>query len=80
MNIKQSFKSDWQALRSRHAVYFESPTAHAAHCAWALREGRMSRRIEKTMNRPLPADRLLAGYWVNIRCASYAMSAMRRAS
>lgn len=77
---KSSFYSDYRALRAGRPVFFESPTHHAAHVAIASREGRTSIRIQRMMALPIPHDRLLADYWVHLRCGAYAVNAMRRAA
>lgn len=74
--IRASWRNDWAAVRSRNgALFFESPTFSAAVNALESRES----RVNRLMSRPFP--RSIDAYWVvNARCASYALSAMRRAN
>lgn len=74
--IRACWRNDWAAVR-RHdgRMFFESPTFSAAVHALESRES----RVNRLMTRPVP--RSIDAYWVvNARCASYALSAMRRAA
>jgi hypothetical protein len=74
--IRAAWRNDWSAVRSHDGkLFFESPTFSAAVNALEARESRTVR----LMSRPVPHS--VDAYWViNARCASYALSAMRRAS
>jgi hypothetical protein len=74
-SIRAAWRNDWSAVRARDGkLFFESPTFSAAVNALESRESRTVR----LMSRPVP--RSIDAYWVvNARCASYALSAMRRA-
>jgi hypothetical protein len=72
--IRAAWRNDWSAVRSHNGrLFFESPTFSAAVNALESRESRTVR----LMARPFPHS--IDAYWViNARCASYALSAMRR--
>ena len=72
--IRAAWRNDWSAVRSHDGkLFFESPTFSAAVNALESRESRVNRLMA------LPVPHNLDAYWVvNARCASYAMSAMRR--
>lgn len=74
--IRAAWRNDWSAVRSHNGrLFFESLTFSAAVRALESRES----RIHRLMTRPMP--RSIGAYWlVNARCASYALSAMRRAA
>lgn len=74
--IRTAWRNDWSAVRSQNGrMFFESPTFSAAVNALESRESRTVR----LMSRPVPHG--IDAYWViNARCASYALSAMRRAA
>ena len=74
--IRAAWRNDWQAVRSHGGpLFFESPTFSAAISALELRDSRVAR----LMTKPVPKG--IDAHWiVNARCASYALSAMRRAN
>jgi hypothetical protein len=75
-SIRAAWRNDWSAVRSHDGkLFFESPTFSAAVSALEHRESRTVR----LMSRPVPRN--IDAYWVvNARCASYALSSMRRAN